>query len=133
MLLIRHYLQERNSSSGRKVIAFIAPTKLLVEQQKAYIAGSCNAVVKAYTSETIVSCASWSREVNEVDVLVATPEILRQALERNQLSVSQLSLVILDECHYVTGKTPMAVVCELLKQGESQPRILGLTGTSSPS
>ena len=81
------------------MIAFIAPTKLLVDQQRGYIAGSCDAVVKAYTSETMGSCGSWSREVDRVDVLVATPEIVRQALERKHLRVSQLSLVILDECH----------------------------------
>ena len=114
---------------NRRVIAFIAPTKLLLDQQRGYIAGSCDAVVKACMSETMGSCGSWSRELDRVDVLVATPEIVQQALERRHLLVSQLPLVILDECHYVSGKTPMSVICELLKQGESQPRILGLTGT----
>lgn len=129
VLLIRHYLsQQRKRAQDKQLIAFIAPTKLLVDQQKAYIAGSCNAVVKAYTSETITSYANWSRELRGVDVFVATPEILRQALERRFLDTAQLSLVILDECHYATGKNPMSVVCELLKRAETQPRILGLTG-----
>jgi superfamily II DNA or RNA helicase len=50
VLLIRHFLHEDHSRENRrKIVAFIAPTKVLVDQQRSYIAGNCDAVVRGYT------------------------------------------------------------------------------------
>jgi ERCC4-related helicase len=119
-----------NPPPSKRVIAFVAPTKILVDQQRTYIAGNCNAVVRAYTSETVASLRDWAKQLAEVDVFVLTPEILRNALERKLLKVSSFALVILDECHNAMGKNPMSIVCELIKASEVRPRLLGLTGTT---
>ena len=111
------------------MIVFIAPTKILVDQQRSYIAGSCSGEVRAYTGETIRSRSRWKEELAPVDVMVATPELLRHALEKHLLPVKTFSLFILDECHNAIGRNPMAVICELIRQSDARPRVLGLTAS----
>eukprot|EP01036_Dinobryon_divergens_P045652 gene45652-61022_t len=49
LIRIRHNVLDRKS---KQVIAFLAPTKILVSQQKRYIVANSDAVVRSYTGET---------------------------------------------------------------------------------
>lgn len=62
-------------------------------------------------------------------MFVLTPETLRDAFQRNLLSVARFSLIVLDECHWATRGHPMAGLCELIAASDVQPRILGLTAS----
>ena len=146
--LIEHFLSQ--SYSPRRIVAFLAPTTVLVEQQRLYVQTHCVGIVRSYIGETSskgVSIQKWGREewaaeVKEVNVMVMTPEILRDAFSRKLVEVSSFSLVILDEVHNATGSSPMALVCELIHKSEPltsgedsgsnatlRPRILGLTAS----
>lgn len=138
VMLIKHYLDiGRSNQDTKRVIAFVAPTKVLVDQQRAYIAGNCDAVVKAFTGETrgekkrldTWNDQDWRRELAIVDVLVMTPEVLRDALSLGLIDVSVFSLFILDECHHATGNHPMSRLCEHIRTSPADPRIFGLTAS----
>lgn len=120
-LLAKHHLR----LGGR--VAFVAPTKVLVDQQRAYLAACVPGTVVAITGES--TRRDWAHELSGVDVLVVTPELLRHALERRLLLSSAFSLLILDECHNAIGRNPMAIVCELVRSSGCSPRILGLTAS----
>jgi len=112
------------SGQPKKIISFVAPTKILVQQQRKYIAANCDAATRCYTGETKSpkgkkiykwGAHEWKRELCSVDIMVCTPEILRQILQRNLMPVSYFDCVVLDECHHAFGKHPMAVICEIIK------------------
>lgn len=54
VMLMKHFAQHCASedSDCRKIMAFVAPTKLLVSQQKAYIEGNTHLRVREFTGET---------------------------------------------------------------------------------
>ena len=95
---------------SKKIIAFIAPTKILVEQQCRYIKSNCDCKIRSYTGEANISgwtCEDWITEIGHVDCLVFTPEVFRQLIQINLLPVKYLDSVIFDECHHAYGRDPM--------------------------
>ena len=95
---------------SKKIIAFIAPTKILVEQQCRYIKSNCDCNIRSYTGEANISgwtCDDWINEIGNVDCLVFTPEVFRQLIQLNLLPVKYLDSVIFDECHHAYGRDPM--------------------------
>jgi dsRNA-specific ribonuclease len=153
VLLMKYYLKEiqnklESGSPYKQLIAFIAPTKILVGQQTKYLSGNLSNHVRAYTGDTksfssgsildTWGIEQWSHEIEEVDILVMTPEIMRNILERNLIPLSRFDLFVLDECHHAFGKDPMAAVCRYIHHHTSvdsyhhRPRILGLTASPLP-
>ena len=132
---------------------FIVPTTALVSQQARYIRSNssvrgcsgerisvgevCGFIIDSWTN------LHWARALSSHDVLVGTPEVFRRALvDQGYLHPAVFSLLIFDECHNATSKSPMAAImldsihkfwcrepqisqpCEL-----KLPRILGLTAS----
>ena len=131
-----------NGDDGRehrkRLIVFLAPTKVLIFQQHRYIAGNCDAIVRAYTGDSKSrrhslidnwSAEDWSVECSETDVMCMTPEIMKNILERKLLPIEIFDCVILDECHHACGKSSMASVCRYLNQSAQCPLILGMTAS----
>lgn len=76
----------------------------------------------------------WSDSLAGADVLVATPEVVRAALSKAFLSLEQVALLVLDECHHCVKNHPMAQImnvfyARLVESGAPRPRILGLTAS----
>jgi endoribonuclease Dicer len=145
ILLIQVRLEIIRSEIGRggskKLIAFLAPTRVLVNQQKDSIQQHCrDFVVRDYTGDSSrqgkkienLGLSEWKKECQETDIMVFTPQILRQVLEHGFVPVSLFDLIVLDECHHAFGKDSMAVVCELVKRSPVKPLLLGLTGSPVP-
>lgn len=124
---------------ARQIVIFVAPTKVLCNQQKQYIANNSDGKVGLYTGDKtsndgrsidIWNQSDWVKELKHIEVLVCTPEILRQLLERNIMSVETINCVILDECHHAFGNNPMAIACELLHSSSKyKPHMLGMTAS----
>jgi endoribonuclease Dicer len=96
--------------AAKKIIAFVAPTKILVEQQCRYIKSNCDCVIRSYTGESTYSewtSQYWADEIGRVDCLVFTPEVFRHLVQMNLLPVTSLDSVIFDECHHCHGQSPM--------------------------
>ncbi|XP_030245302.1 endoribonuclease Dicer, partial [Drosophila navojoa] len=66
-------------------------------------------------------------------VLVGTAQVILNLISENYMSLTSVSIAILDECHHGTGKHPyhefMKLVQMQMKKGiKNLPRIVGLTG-----
>jgi endoribonuclease Dicer len=135
--------------SSPKVIIFLAPKRSLVEQQVGYIQRHMelpNIKVNGYTGLCLNkfgmqidtwSPDDWMLETATYQVLVLTPELLKNALHRSVLSLTSIDTIIFDECQHARGKAPMAEICRYLDRAVSftiaRPKILGLTATGMNS
>lgn len=155
ILLIEHYLRKNNSRSAdesRKIIVFVAPTKLLLHQQEAAIKNLCpldlTVSARCYTQDSVstdgttvnfLSKTFWEKQLRTYNVFLCIPEIFRAILEKKLVNPSDFSLVVIDECHNAFGDSSMCVMCELLHtyqygycdivENPQDIRILGLTAS----
>lgn len=110
---------------GRRAIAFVAPTKVLVEQQMQYIHKNCfgNIAVKTFNGECrhhgqLIerwTADVWHYYLDNFEVFAMVPEILKNLLMNKFLLVSDFKFFIFDECHEISGNSPMARVCDIIR------------------
>jgi hypothetical protein len=74
----------------RKVVAFVAPTKLLVEQQRLYIAGNCGLRVRGYTGETKTSNGLLPDRLSKAQVVFVIMSFITYLLSQRQNNCSGL-------------------------------------------
>jgi ERCC4-related helicase/dsRNA-specific ribonuclease len=119
----------------KSLIAFVAPTKLLLEQQRRYIAGNCECKIQSFTGGEMnlrnVTRAQWVREITSIEIMMLTPEVFRSILQQHLIPVASFDLVIFDECHHCVRKSPMAQCCLTIQQepAKNRPRIFGMTAS----
>lgn len=130
-LIATHVIQTRlnnlriqnQTTTNKKLIAFLAPTKILVGQQLKYIKEHSDAVVIDFTGETTMiegkSIEYWNRHcwVNAfttTEVIVMTPQIMRQMLQRSFFRPDTFDLVVIDECHHALGSNPLTYICDVI-------------------
>ena len=123
-----------------KRIAFLVPTRPLVEQQ----AENCKAhsrkkvIVQRLVGEDQAKWGQkeWTKCLETNHILLGTAESFRKVFVTERfLSVDQFSLFVFDECHNAVGNSPMAavmrdaVVPHVDSTWSDLPRILGLTAS----
>ncbi|NXY21151.1 DDX58 helicase, partial [Atrichornis clamosus] len=137
LLICEHHLQ--NIPSGRKAkVVFLATKVPVYEQQKNVfrqhfersgysVQGICGETVSAVSVESVVQ---------DSDIIVLTPQILVNSIERGILSsLSIFTLMIFDECHNTTGNHPYNVLMtryldqKLGSSANQLPQIVGLTAS----
>lgn len=61
---------------------------------------------------------------------MGTAQIFVDVVEQALMSITELNLVIMDECHHAVGNHPMHAFLNLIQYAplELQPRVVGLTG-----
>ncbi|XP_072041967.1 ATP-dependent RNA helicase DHX58-like [Amphiura filiformis] len=132
-------LEEAASSSAirekpRKVV-FLVDKVILVDQQ-------CKVFRRFLDSKSIIGVSGETphRPVNHIlqekSVIVMTAGILINALEEEIVKLSEIGLLILDECHNCQGGSPynniMAIYRSMKLSGEHpRPQILGMTASLS--
>ena len=91
------------SNTPRKWTVFLAPTIHLVQQQSKVIAQHTGLTVATFvgTRSTIIDGDSWNAQAYGAHVVVSTPEIFLQALTHGFIFISDVNLLIMDECHHV--------------------------------
>mmetsp|Transcript_12026 Transcript_12026/g.22810 ORF Transcript_12026/g.22810 Transcript_12026/m.22810 type:complete len:618 (+) Transcript_12026:207-2060(+) len=131
VLAVDHYLRVRPDLA----VVFIAPTRVLVSQQAAYLREKCASRPKIMelVGREMDSWmqASWDECLKTYNCLVGTPEVFRKALTVTKyLQPCNLSLVVFDECHNAVGNSPMvSIMRQGLWHAPSGPRVLGLTAS----
>ncbi|NXO84617.1 DDX58 helicase, partial [Sitta europaea] len=137
LLICEHHLQ--NVPSGRKAkVVFLATKVPVYEQQKnvfrQYFERSGYSV-QGICGETVASI-SVENVIQDTDIIVLTPQILVNSMEKGILSsLSVFTLMIFDECHNTTGNHPYNVLMtryldEKFDSSASQlPQIVGLTAS----
>jgi ERCC4-related helicase len=119
-------------------VYFIVPTNHLAHQQAKYMNETLDGIRHVglitgdQTEETTLS------EQSQIsDIVVMTPEILLNDLKKNKMKLSDIRLLVFDECHHTDKKHPyMQIMDFYLKEkfGETEsmgslPQILGMTAT----
>ncbi|ETS77375.1 hypothetical protein PFICI_11249 [Pestalotiopsis fici W106-1] len=129
---------ELERSSPDKIIWFLAPTVALCYQQFNVIRSQIPRVVTKMLSgkdgpETWSSAQTWDKFLNNVSIVVSTPQVLSDALQHDFVRIDRLSLIVFDEAHNCTGKYSgvkvMNVYWKIKQAGLPVPSILGLTAS----
>ena len=128
----------RAAAGPKKLIAFLAPTKILVGQQLKYICDHSDAKAIDFTGETSTiegksinywNKNGWSNVFKETEVIVMTPQIMKQMLQRKFFRPDAFDLVVIDECHHALGFNPITYICQSIKESSVQPLILAITAS----
>lgn len=118
---------------------FLTNTVVLAKQQAYWIDRLTPLRTVCYTGD--MDLDFWSRErwIEEFDrhqVIVATSQIILDVIRHGFISISQLNIIVFDECHNATRNHPMTQVMaaynRLLVAGTAAdrlPRIIGMSGT----
>ncbi len=97
-LLVSHYANtlEAERAAGRRChVVFLAPTKLLVQQQAEVLSALTPLSVGVYSGDVGVdfwSAQEWKDNLAATDVIVATPEVVRVALNQAFLKARQCAM-----------------------------------------
>ncbi|XP_021927095.1 endoribonuclease Dicer-like isoform X2 [Zootermopsis nevadensis] len=113
---------------------FMVNTVALVSQQAAYIRRHSHHSVGEYSGDLNLDFWTkevWQQELSQNQILVMTCQIFLNMLMHGYIDLSEINLLIFDECHHAVNDQPMRQVMQLFEHcpRELQPRILGLTAT----
>ncbi len=118
--VIAHYL-----SLGVGGVLFLAPTRVLTNQHYDFLKNNLNLEdIGLVTGEDSIEKRrkNWSNSV-----ICATPEITRNDLDREIVSLDQFSLVIFDEAHRTVGDYAYSAIASRFVGKKT--RIIGMTAT----
>lgn len=123
-------LLHRKYSEGGKRSIFLVNTVCLAKQQSECIQSQLPLNVELLIGEKNVdhwSLNDWARVLDENEVLVATADVISDAIDHAFIDLEQVNLMIFDECHH--GRKDHAYA-RIMKQMGSQnkTRIIGLSG-----
>ncbi|XP_058679453.1 antiviral innate immune response receptor RIG-I [Ammospiza caudacuta] len=137
LMICEHHLQ--NVPSGRKAkVAFLATKVPVYEQQKNVFRQHFERSgysVQGICGETVANI-SIENVIQDSDIIVLTPQILVNSMEKGILSsLSVFTLMIFDECHNTTGNHPYNVLMtryldqKFDSSANQLPQIVGLTAS----
>lgn len=139
MLLIKHMAEQLHGKvlEGAKRTVMIANTVPLVRQQAKAIGQLTPYSVSSYDGSMGVDFwdrEKWEEQLENNEVLVMVSQIFLDMLNHDHIKLSQVNLLIVDECHHATGNHPMR---EVMRRFSSEkrtsqgplPRVLGLTAS----
>lgn len=105
----------------------------LVRQQAKVVTDCTDLTVGQYFGQELSKWTKdmWLKEIEDHQVLLMTPDILKMILYHGFMPLSILNLIIFDECHRAVKNHPY---CEIMKcfdtcLPECQPQILGLSAS----
>ncbi|HIN04240.1 MAG TPA: DEAD/DEAH box helicase, partial [Candidatus Poseidoniales archaeon] len=110
----------------------IAPTNALVAQhlddlkEALVVEGGADAIV------SMTGSIDWRRRAKRWDsalVIVATPQVIRNDVQRGSISLADVSVLIVDEAHHATGNHASAEVGDLYLQFAENQLVLGATAS----
>ncbi|KAG6873367.1 hypothetical protein C0995_016476 [Termitomyces sp. Mi166 len=133
LLLIR-WISTLEASKG-KVIIFLVPKVVLVEQQGNFIAQNTPLrVIKLHgvLDIDLTDRAQWKKRFDNHDVLVMTAQIFLNILTHSLWSISRVSLMIFDECHHARKNHPYNGIMREYFQIPTtacRPKIFGMTAS----
>ncbi|TPX46610.1 hypothetical protein SeMB42_g03629 [Synchytrium endobioticum] len=135
-LLIKHvYDQDRNSGISGRLCVFLAPTVILVDQQAKYIQEKTGLKVRQFVGSMDVDHWNedkWAKELTTADVVAMTPQIFLNILSTNYINLTQVGLLVFDECHHARKKSPYSLIMKdyYSKMNEAErPLLLGMTAS----
>jgi ERCC4-related helicase len=133
-ILIKYYfIKQQKTNPGTKFLAlFFVPRKAIRLQQAKAISEIGNLKIQICEDDQRVD-----QLINTNHVIVSTPQKCVNCLKDEKIHLSQIDLMIFDECHNTSGGNPYCEImkfylCPSNKQNNTEkPLIIGLTATIS--
>ncbi|KAI9264913.1 hypothetical protein BDA99DRAFT_536411 [Phascolomyces articulosus] len=127
--------EERLKRRNTKLTFFLVDRVPLVPQQYNVIKSNCDANVERMYGEMGIDNWSerrWKQIFEENDVCVMTAQIFLDTLRHGFIHMSQVNLIIFDECHHCTKRHPYNLIMQEHYQRcdrEDRPKIFGMTAS----
>ena len=120
-------------ATPQRQAVFLVPSVALAVQQTETLAANLALDVQTASQHTVTTAESRQR-LAKCQVLVATHGAYLQLLSHygDAFSIDKLSLLIFDECHHCTGKSPYVSILEHFYHPtprDKRPRVLALTAS----
>jgi len=111
-------------------ILFLAPTRPLVEQHSAFLKSVLKldpSLIQTFTGMVLPDKREklWS----DAKIIVCTPQIIENDLLSNRITLTDVSLLIFDECHRAVGNYSYVFIAEKYGEQAKQPLVLGMTAS----
>ncbi|MDP3027772.1 MAG: DEAD/DEAH box helicase, partial [Nanoarchaeota archaeon] len=122
-------INRQKAVPGSKCL-FLAPTRPLAEQHLAYFKKHLPelfAHLELFTGK--VSAEKRKKIWERADIIFSTPQCINNDLQNNLYDLSEVSLLIEDECHRCLKNYSYTYVATQYKEQSKNPRILGLTAS----
>ncbi|MDI6811748.1 MAG: DEAD/DEAH box helicase, partial [archaeon] len=114
----------------RGKILFLAPTRPLVEQHSAFLKEVLKldaSLIHAFTGSVLADKREKLWE--SAKIIVSTPQIIENDLLSNRIDLSEVALLILDECHRAVGNYSYVYIVEKYMGQAKEPLVLGMTAS----
>ena len=113
---------------------FLFFTVPLASQQAKVIGKHTDLMVKHYVGDMGVDFWNkniWEKEFNDNNILVMTADIFLDLLHHSYIKLSQVNLLIFDECHHAKKSHPYKQIMECFVdcQNYNHPKVMGLTAS----
>ncbi|MEA2075437.1 MAG: DEAD/DEAH box helicase [Euryarchaeota archaeon] len=111
-------------------ILFLAPARPLVEQHSTFLRGVLNldtSLIQTFTGSILADRrgALW----DAAKIVVSTPQIIENDLLSNRITLSDVALLIFDECHRAVGNYSYVYIAEKYAKQAKEPLVLGMTAS----
>ncbi|XP_028572674.2 endoribonuclease Dicer [Podarcis muralis] len=119
------------NKNGKRTV-FLVNSANQVAQQVSTVRTHSDLKVGEYSSLEITEAwtkEKWNQEFAKYQVLVMTCRVALNILKNDHLSLSNINLLIFDECHLAIQDHPYREIMQLCESCPSCPRILGLTAS----
>ena len=108
-------------------VLFLAPTKPLAQQHATFLDEHLDLDVRLFTGA--VAPAKREPLWKEVEVVVATPQVVERDLLRGAASLADFALVVFDEAHRAVGEYAYVMLGERYRAEARDPLVLGMTAS----
>ncbi|KAF3189375.1 Dicer-like protein 1 [Orbilia oligospora] len=128
-------LEERKSGRSPKVCVFLVNSVTLVFQQAAVLECNLDAQVGKYCGDMgtdLWTKSQWDARLKSDRIIVATADILWNCLTHSFIRMSDICLLIFDECHHTKKQHAYARIMRDFyetEKEENRPRIFGMTAS----
>ncbi len=123
-------IAERLKKLPDKKILFLAPTKPLVEQHKAFINQFLLVDMdktSIFTGE--VNPKKRSEQWSNSQIIISTPQVIENDLLANRLTLEDVSFIIFDESHRAVGNYAYVFVAERYQNQGKDQLVMGITAS----
>ncbi len=111
-------------------ILFLAPTRPLVEQHSVFLKDVMTldaSLIQTFTGT--ISADKREKLWDAAKIVVSTPQVIENDLLSNRVSLRDIALLILDECHRAVGNYSYVYIAEKYYEQAKEPRVLGMTAS----
>ncbi|KAG0553607.1 hypothetical protein KC19_12G024900 [Ceratodon purpureus] len=136
VLLMKALAKNTRLETDKRLIVFLAPTVLLVQQQARVVKIHTDLKVGEFYGAKGVdhwSSTEWENQISEFEVMMMTPQVLLNNLQHGFMKMDIIELLIFDECHHAHKNHAYAQIMKGFYHVNAEkgrlPKIFGMTAS----